>query len=303
MTSRIGSTFAVTGATAGIGYFVAEQLASTGAEVVLMGRDRVKLDTAKREILRRVPAALLSDVLVDLSDLASVRAAGASLGARPRLDGLVANAGIISVGKHRRTTAQGHELAVGTNHLGHFALIGAAMPALERTPASRIISTGSYITGRIPFDPDDLLSEKTFHPRRAYAQSKHATEIFGFELDRRLRQAGSTTSSIVAHPGGALDQMTPHRLGIGGASGPMRLAFSLGRGFAHGKHHGAESLVVAALDQTVSGGSYIGPRRRTHGRPVVAVPPASSIDPALGVELWRRSEELTGTRMSFSTDH
>ena len=296
--ARAGSVFAVTGATAGIGYFIAEQLAATGAEVILMGRSASRIEAAKREIRRQVPAALLSHIVVDLSDLDSVRDAGVALASRPRLDVLVANAGIISVGKQRMTTAQGHELAVGTNHLGHFALIAAALPLLEATPGSRIVSAGSYITGKIPFDPDDLLSERDFHPRRAYAQSKHATEIFGFELDRRLRLSGSGTSSVVAHPGGALEQMTPRRQDIGGASLPVRAAFSIGAGFAQGKHRGALPLVMAALDPTVEGGAYLGPHRTTHGRPVVATPPPTSVDPVLGAGLWRQSEELTGVRFA-----
>ncbi|WP_456696287.1 SDR family NAD(P)-dependent oxidoreductase [Aeromicrobium sp. P5_D10] len=297
--TQVGSVFAVTGATAGIGYFLAEKLAATGSEVILMGRSATRIETAKREIRRRVPTAQLTDMAVDLSDLDSVRDAAAALAGRPRLDGLIANAGVISVGKQRMTTVQGHELAVGTNHLGHFALIGAALPLLEATPGSRVVSTGSYITGMIPFDPDDLLSESDFHPRRAYAQSKHATEIFGFELDRRLRLSGSGTSSIIAHPGGALEQMTPRRPGIGGASVPVRAVFSIGAGFAQGKHRGALPLVMAALDPTVTGGTYLGPHRRTHGRPIVTTPPPTSTDPVLGAALWRRSEELTG--VTFGT--
>lgn len=293
---RDGAVLAVTGATSGIGYFVAEQLASTGAHVLLLGRQPGRLDRARQEIEHRHHGASLSSVTMDLSDLGSVAAAAAELRRLPRLDGLIANAGLVAVAPERRTTADGHELAMGTNHLGHFALLAGTMEVLARTPDSRVVSAGSYITQKYPFDRSDLLSERRYAPRRAYAQSKHANEIFGFELDRRLRRAGSTVTSVVAHPGGALEQMSPHRPGIGGASRPTRAVLSLAGRFAQGKDRGAWPLVRAALDGEVSGGDYLGPQRRTHGRPVHLEPVTSQRDPGLGAWLWERSEELTRTR-------
>lgn len=292
--ARDERVFAVTGATSGIGYFVAEQLATTGARIVLMGRSPERLERAKREIALHAVDADLDSVVVDLADLRSVERAGEVLSTQKRLDGLVANAGLVAVSKSRKTTAQGLELAMGVNHLGHFALVGAVLPLLLATPGSRVVSAGSYITSKFAFDTDDLLSEKQFHPRRAYAQSKHATEVFGFELHRRLQLAGAPVSSVVAHPGGALEQMTPARPGIAGATHVTRAVYSVAAGLAQGKDRGAWPLVRALTDPHAAGGEYYGPAHRTHGLPVRTDPVASSKDADVGRWLWSISEELTG---------
>ncbi|WP_435106054.1 SDR family NAD(P)-dependent oxidoreductase [Nocardiopsis synnemataformans] len=290
-----GRTMAVTGATSGIGYFVAEQLAATGAHVVLLGRRADRLETAMRSIGALVPEADLSAVTLDLADLDSVSRAAQALGDRGGIDVLVANAGVISAGPLRRTTAQGLELTVGTNHLGHFAFIARTLPSLLSTPGSRVVSLGSYVTHRGTFDLDQLMSEDGYSGRGAYIRSKHATEVFGFELDRRLRAAGADTASLVAHPGAALDQLSPRREGVNEPSGATRALYSLASALVQGKHRGAWPVVRAALDPQGVGGGYYGPSRLVVGRPEPVRPPAASTAPGTGARLWALSEELTGT--------
>ncbi|NBH04784.1 SDR family NAD(P)-dependent oxidoreductase, partial [Amycolatopsis sp. SID8362] len=194
----------VTGGNAGIGYFAAEQLASAGAEVVLGSRDPAKAEAAKTAIRARVAGAKVGHVRLDLADLAQV--ATVETGA---LDAVVCNAGVLLDAPPRRETAAGHELMFGTNHLGHFALIARLLPVLA--PDARIVTIGSFAAKSAKLDFADLQSERAYVPKRAYERSKLAQMLFAVELDRRLRAAGSNRLSVLAHPGGALDSLTPSR--------------------------------------------------------------------------------------------
>ncbi|WP_329108665.1 SDR family NAD(P)-dependent oxidoreductase [Micromonospora sp. NBC_01699] len=289
-----GRTYAVTGGNAGIGYFVAEQLAAAGGRVVILGRSPQRLGAAVEAIRREIPAAEIATIPLDLADLDSVASAAAALTALDRLDGLIENAGISAPGRQRTTTRQGLELAVGTNHLGHFALTALSLPVLAATPGSRVVSVGSIMTRRAGFDLDDLLSERSYNPRQAYVRSKHAVQMFGFELDRRLRHADSGVRSIVVHPGLGLDGASPRRAGINEPTPLARIAGRLLTPLAQGKHRSARVAVRATVDPDAEGGQYYGPARRGVGLPVPLQPPQVDLDPDLAARLWTRSQELTG---------
>jgi NAD(P)-dependent dehydrogenase (short-subunit alcohol dehydrogenase family) len=212
--SQHGKTFVVTGGNAGIGYFIAEQLAGAGGRVVIAARDARKAEAAIASIRSRVPGAEVSTVHLDLASLDSVRAAAAELSTLASLDALIENAGAIMPSRRRELTAEGNELMFGTNHLGHFLLTALLYPTLARTPGSRVITMGSGATHLTGIDLGDLQSARKFSAWAAYGQSKHATQAFGFELDRRLRAAGSPVTALVAHPGGGQDGNTPARTGV-----------------------------------------------------------------------------------------
>ena len=159
-----------------------------------------KGEAAAREIRAAVPGARLEVRELDLSSLASVRAFadGFTAGAQ-RLDLLVNNAGIMQTPPSR--TVDGYELQFATNHLGHFALTGLLLETLGRgdTPRVVTVSSNEHKGGHLDFD--DLQLEQDYAPRKAYQQSKLANAVFGIELDRRLRAAGSPILSVLAHPG------------------------------------------------------------------------------------------------------
>ncbi|MGO4425008.1 SDR family NAD(P)-dependent oxidoreductase, partial [Streptomyces sp. MCAF7] len=205
--SAPGRNVLVTGGNAGIGYFVAEQLASTGVTVVLGSRDTTKAETAMASIRSRVPGARVRALRLDLADLSSLKASVEAL-RLDRLDAVVHNAGVMLDHPPRRETEDGHELMFATNHLGHFALTSWLAPLLAAAPAARIVTTGSFAAKSERMDLDDLQSTRDYRPKRTYARSKLAQMLFGLELDRRLRVAGSTALSVVTHPGGALDSLT-----------------------------------------------------------------------------------------------
>jgi NAD(P)-dependent dehydrogenase (short-subunit alcohol dehydrogenase family) len=287
---REGRVFAVTGGNAGIGYFIAEQLASTGAKVLVLGRNPEKVGAALRSIRAFVPNADVDSIPLDLASLESVRDAGERLAALERLDGLVENAGVLAGSKTRQVTSDGFEMMFGTNHLGHFVLTAAALPALERTSGSRVVTMGSLSTKMVKFDGSDRQSEHAYKSFRSYAQSKHATEQFGFELDRRLLIAASPTRALVAHPGGGMSGLSPQREWVGEGGSPLRtIPFAM-----QGKDRGAWPAVRAVLDPDAEGGQYYGPALGGTGSPVIAKPVASSRDPQNGVHLWEYSEQLVG---------
>ncbi|MEV0680082.1 SDR family NAD(P)-dependent oxidoreductase [Actinosynnema sp. NPDC050436] len=288
-----GRTFLVTGGNAGIGYFVAEQLAGTGAEVVLGSRDAAKAHAAMTAIRAQVPGARLRHLPLDLADLPSL-AASAAL-APAGLDAVVLNAGVLLDDPRRRETPQGHELTFATNHLGHFALTALLAPALA--PDARIVTTGSFTAKSARLDFADLMSARDYRPKPAYVRSKLAQVLTGFELDRRLRAAGSAVRSVVVHPGGALDGLTPSRPPVHAGRSPHVLPAGL---LLHGKHAGAWSAVRAVLDPDVRGGELWGPRvAGMRGRPRRERVRGPFADLDAAAQLWAISADLTGTDPDF----
>jgi NAD(P)-dependent dehydrogenase (short-subunit alcohol dehydrogenase family) len=297
--SQEGKTFVVTGSSHGIGYFAAEQLAAAGARVVIAARSEAKADAAATSIRSRTQDAVVEFVHLDLASLDSVRQAAAELSSFDRIDGLLENAAVILAGRKRKVTADGHELTFGTNHLGHFALTAQLFPTLAATPGSRIVTMGSMVTKMVALRADDLQCEKRYSSYSSYGQSKHATQAFGFELDRRLRAAGSSVSALVAHPGGAQDGLTPYRRGVNESSVLQRIAAGVAIAAGGSKEAAAWPLVCAAVDPDAEGGQYWGRTATMFGPPALNSPVTSSHLPEFGAALWSLSENWTGVPFSF----
>lgn len=283
-----GRTFVVTGANGGLGAILSRRLSEAGAHVVLAVRDVAKGSA----VADRLPGPGTHEVrALDLASLASVRAFAAEWGERP-LDALVCNAGVMA--PPRRTTADGFELQLGVNHLGHFALANLLLEQVR----DRVVTVASvaHRYGRIDFD--DLQRERRYHAHRAYGQSKLANLLFAFELQRRLAAAGSPIRSIAAHPGySATDlQLAGPRM-----SGSRVAALVNGLGnrlIAQDAEQGALPLLYAAAMPDVPGGAYIGAggfmELRGAPRPVGCTRAARDV--AVARRLWDVSEELTGVR-------
>ncbi len=245
-------------------------------------------------IRSRVPGADLRNLRLDLADLSSLKSSVDAL-EDDRLDAVVCNAGVLLDQRRRRLTSEGHELMFGTNHLGHFVLIRWLMPLLTATPASLVVTTGSFVGKSTRLDLNDLQSSRDYQPKRAYARSKLAQMLFGFELDRRLRAAGSTTLSVVNHPGGALDSLTPSRPPVHARSIGQRLR-SLPAGLVlQGKEAAAWPAVRAVLDPSVHGGQMWAPRMLGfHGKPRLESLRGQLADSTLSARIWDASVDLTG---------
>ncbi len=293
--SQAGRTIVVTGGSTGIGYWACEQLAATGARLVIAARYAPKAREAIAAIRSRVPGADVLHVPFDLTSLDAIRNTAATIADLGGADVLVNNAGLVVASRKRTTTKDGLELEVGGNFVGHFALTALLFPVLR----DRVVGLGSLSTMMTKLDADDLMSERKYRPFRAYAFSKHAVHGFAFELDRRLRAAGDDRKSLLAHPGYAVNELSEKRPGvISNSKGWQRIGGYLSAPFAQGKDHGAWPVVRAAVDPDAESGEFYGPRDMIgmRGTPVVQAPVTSSASPEFGAKLWALTEEWSGIR-------
>ena len=296
---QAGRTAVVTGANSGLGLVTARELARRGARIIMGVRAVGKGERAAADIRAAAPGAGLEVRRLDLGDLASVRAFASEVAAtHPALDLLINNAGIMM--PPRGTTADGFETQLGTNHLGPFALTGLLLAALQATPGARVVTVSSieHKPGHIDFE--DLQKERSYAPRNAYRQSKMANALFGLELDRRLRQAGSPLISVLAHPG-----YSDTNLQTSGPSGIARLAMKYvgNRVIAQSAERGALPQLFAATAPGVEGGAFYGPDgfQEMRGHPTLVQPTLEATDPDIARRLWAVSEELTGVSYPLPT--
>jgi NAD(P)-dependent dehydrogenase (short-subunit alcohol dehydrogenase family) len=282
----------VTGANSGLGLQITQELARHGAQVTLAVRDTDRGRAAADRIRRGAPTAELSVARLDLADLGSVRDfAGAYDGP---LDVLVNNAGVMAL--PRRTTKDGFEMHIGTNHLGHFALTGLLMPGLLERPGARVVtmSSGAHAYGRIRFG--NLQGERHYQRWLAYGQSKLANLLFAFELARRAAAADVDLVSVGAHPGYAATNL---QLQAGRMEENRFKQLTWGfanRLFAQSDAQGALPALYAATMPDVTGGEYFGPDGMGGGRghPTRAPATKTARNPELAQRLWTVSEGLTG---------
>ena len=297
-----GRTYLVTGSNAGLGYFSSEQLVRAGAHVIMTGRNPNRLAAARAALTAGMPdgAGTAETLLLDTSNLGSVRAAAATVRQRGRLDGLLLNAGVVHPPKRRQTTRDGSELVLATNALGHYALAGALLSTLAAR-RGRMVWLGSMSTSMWSYDPVDPQLVDRYSPWRAYVQSKVVTTAVGIEADRRLRAQRVPVTSVVAHPGYSTSGRTR---GIRGVNEPTRLgrfADNLQAPITQSKEHGAWPLVRALVDPTVEGGQMWGPSLVMRGTPRRAQPAKLTRDPAVGERLWMLCEQATRMRWPFES--
>jgi len=295
-----GKLAVITGSNSGIGFHAARELARAGCAVVLACRDAQKAAAARQRIAAEIPQALVEVGVLDLASLASIRKFAAEfLGTGRLLDLLINNAGVMAYPK-RRTTVDGFEAQFGTNHLGHFALTGLLLPAVIAAPAGRIVTVSSiaHKGGIIHFD--DLQWERGYSGWAAYRQSKLANLLFGFELERRLRAAGTNATSIVVHPGVANTALFQN--GPGASNALLRRFMSLLLPIiSQTDEQGALPTLYGAVSPEAKGGKFYGPDgwREMKGYPVEVEPEPQAKDLADANRLWTISEQLTGVTYSL----
>ena len=254
-------------------------LARAGAAVTLAVRDMIKGQAAAATMTGNVTVRPL-----DLADLGSVRSFAD--GTEGPVDLLVDNAGVMATPERR--TADGFELQIGTNHLGHFALTNLLLPRV--TDRVVVVSSSLHRNGRI--DLDDLNWERRpYKPWAAYSQSKLANLLFVLELQRRLTEAGSVVRATAAHPGYAATNLQGR---TGNRISNLFMAIT-NRLVAQRDTMGAlPTLYAATVD--IPGGTYIGPDGFGHqrGYPAVDTPAPQALDAGTARGLWDLSERLTG---------
>src|ERR1700728_2240303 len=184
----------ITGATSGLGRYLAGQLAGSGWQVLAHGRDPARVADLAAEL-----GGGTRGYIADLASLGEVRELAALVRAEvPRLDVLVNNAGVgFGVpGEGRQVSADGHELRFAVNYLAPVLLTRLLVPLLTASAPSRVVNVGSL--GQVPFDPADAGFERGYNGVEAYRRSKLALAAFTFTLAPELKAAGVTVNCL--HP-------------------------------------------------------------------------------------------------------
>jgi NAD(P)-dependent dehydrogenase (short-subunit alcohol dehydrogenase family) len=288
-----GRVAIITGSNTGVGFETAAVLADKGAHVVLAVRNLGKGNDARARITARTPGAVVVVQELDLASLESVRKATDALRtAHQRIDLLINNAGVVTLGK--ASTEDGFELQFGTNHLGHFALTGLLLENMLSVAGSRVVtmsSPGHRVLSRIDFD--HLRLDSTYNRYTGYGQSKLANLLFTYELSRRLEVKGAPTAALAAHPGAANTELLRSVPGM--IRAPVDFFWGL---YAQSAAMGALPLLRAATDPKARSGQYYGPdgRGEQRGHPKVIDSSAQSHDEELQRCLWSASEELTDVK-------
>ncbi|WP_307861874.1 oxidoreductase [Nocardioides sp. SYSU D00065] len=285
----------VTGPTpGGLGFHTALELARHGARVTLAGRARAKLDAAREAVAAEVPGAGLDTLVVDLSDLASVRAAGREAERLGPIHLLVNNAGVMA--PPLRRTRDGLESQMATNHFGPFLLTGLLLDQLAGSGDGRVVTLASQMHRLARSAPlDDPRAPRRYRRWRVYGQTKLANLLFTFELERRLRRAALPVKALAAHPGLAGTHLAVN--GQLGSTGGRRAAIldAAVKAVSQSAEAGAWPTLMAATAD-LPGGTYVGPSGpgQASGPPQVVTTAPLARDEAAQRRLWELSEATVG---------
>jgi NAD(P)-dependent dehydrogenase (short-subunit alcohol dehydrogenase family) len=284
-----GKRFLITGGNSGIGLEAAKHLARAGGDVVIAARNADKGAAAVAEVAA-IGNGQTDLLMLDLASLDSVRSAAAEAHERyDSLDALINNAGIMQTPQQQ--TADGFEMQLGTNHLGHFLLAGLMLDLVEKANG-RIVVLSSIAHKFGSIYRDDLMMTKNYSPTNAYGQSKLANIMFAFELDRRLKAAGSKVKSIACHPGYSNTELQST-----GPSGALNFLYKfLNPLMAQSAELGAIPTVLAAAGDEAVAGAYYGPTGMADARGPVgdAIVAGKALNQELAGWLWEESEKLVG---------
>jgi len=272
--------FLVSGATDGIGRVTALELARTGGEVILIGRDRAKAERVVDRIKRDSGNQRVGFEVADLSSQSDIRELAGRLNDRlEHLDVLVNNVGAWF--QHRRLSADGIEMTFALNHLGYFLLTGLLLGKLRQAPQARIVNVSSMAHRGPQIDLDDPQGAGRYSGWRAYHASKLANIHFTYRLAEALDD--SSVSANCLHPGFVASKFA-HNNG-GWLKWAMMLAQQLA---AISEKKGARTSVHLATSDSVAGvnGKYFDKCKAAQSS-------AQSHDEQARERLWRISEELT----------
>jgi NAD(P)-dependent dehydrogenase (short-subunit alcohol dehydrogenase family) len=279
-----GKVVVMSGGTSGIGEVAAVRLATLGARLVLIARDRARGDA----ILARLRAAA-PDVghvvrYADLSTLGEARRVAAEIAAaEPRVDVLVNNAGAIFA--TRAITADRLERTFALNHMSYFVLTAGLLDRLVAAAPARIVNTASNAHRQGHLDFDDLQSARGYRAFTVYGTSKLCNILFTRELARRLASRGVSANSFT--PGFVATRFGDQAGGLYAAG--VRLA----KLFAATPEKGAETLVYLATSPEVAN---ISGQFFQNCRPGTLS--AEAQDDAVGQRLWRESERIAASSSS-----
>jgi len=289
MGDQSGKKFLITGGTSGLGLAAATALTAKGGEVTITARDPKKGARAQESS----GAAHLIEL--DLANLASIRDCASSI--TTEFDVVILNAGVMAI--PYRLTADGFEMQLGTNHLGHFAFAGLIKNQIK----DRLISVASQAHRLGTFgdhSKDEIrtraLGKGKYSPWSAYGDSKLANLLFVNEIERRRLREKWNFISIAAHPGWANTNLQKVGPMMAGRSFQAKAMIATSALLAQTPLEGAYPVLAAATYPNILGASYLGPRGlgEMRGTPKFTHGKALAYDQTLAKNLWEVSEELTG---------
>ncbi|WP_077081200.1 SDR family NAD(P)-dependent oxidoreductase [Mycobacterium numidiamassiliense] len=281
-----GKRIIVTGATNGVGLGTARALTKAGADVILAVRN-VELGRQRAAEI----GGSTTVVKLDLADLSSVRAFPTLIDGH--VDILINNAGAIT--NHRADTVDGFEMTLGTNLLGPFALTNLLLPRVR----SQIINVGSDAHKSATLRLDDMHARHTKWTRLgAYATSKLAVMLWGLELDRRLRVAGSPVVTQLTHPGWVASNLS-HVSDSTLMSLSHRAVQGLAERLGNSNDEGAVPTLYC-ISEPVPPGSFVGVSGRLglRGAPALIGRSVLASDYDVAARLVAFAEKETGTTLS-----
>ena len=285
-----GKVFLVTGANSGLGYETSKSLLESGATVIMCCRNLIKGEKAKQELLKLNFPGKIELVELDLSDLNNVQTVSELIKNKfNSLDVLINNAGIMAPPK--TFSNQGLEIQFAVNHLAHMFLTLKLLPILEKTSNSRVVTVTSGVQyfGKIQWD--DLQGNLKYDRWASYAQSKLANVMFGLELNSKLREKKSKTSSLLAHPGLARTNLQPKSVKAN-HSWQEALAYKIMDPIFQSAKMGALPQIAAATLSSARGGEQYGPRFSYRGYPKKCRNAPKALIQTSRKKLWEISENF-----------
>jgi len=278
----------VTGASTGIGYATALELAKLGANVTIACRASTETDNALERLRQLSGNDRVAAIPIDLADLHSVRTfAQQYIASGQPLHILINNAGIMSV-PERCLTKDGYELQFCTNHLGHFLLTSLLLPVLQKSAPARVINVSSFCYRMGEIDFENLNSEKSYNPWKVYSTSKLANILHAEEFNRRYKDVGITANSL--HPGAVRTELKRHlyKNWMFWVISPLFKLITLVA--AKSPWEGAQTTLYCALSEECGkeGGYYYSDCKRQAGAH------KQMGDAVVAKKLWEVSEQLVG---------
>src|SRR5437870_8826977 len=237
-----GKTIVITGATSGIGRVAAERLASMGARLVLVARDKVRGQAMLARLREHAPISH-SIHYADLSRLVEMKRVAAEIAAaETRIDVLINNAGALF--GSRQVTEDGLELTFATNHMAYVVLTHGLRDRLIASAPARVVNTSSNAHTRARLDFDDLQSAQRYRGFKVYGRSKLCNILYTRELARRLAGTGVTANSL--HPGFVATRFGDH------SGGFFSYVVRAAKVVAISPEKGAETIVYLASSDEVA---------------------------------------------------